>query len=260
MITVWLKIKNRGRLDFVLKNLNFWLGLFSDQSKYDIVIYSEDLALPNYYNGYRILNKNHLLNDVNCKKILNKIETTKVSKYWKGACFALAAPYFYKYNKNDIILNIDADDIILTGPAINYIDQVVDHLKNTPESVTMSADLHYSYHHLPNGNFRPHHWSFGVNVSKLEEMRELVQASIMQEITAIPPWDGVNLDYMLCLSLEKNKEIPYVAFTTPHKALHSWINGAFYYTTYHEDKNKIESNLNNKIVYADLNPRTLILK
>src|SRR5690348_16902208 len=98
MIDVWLKIRKRDNevRDFVLKHLEYWLGVFGDSNKFRIWLYNENFPLgPEYSTHYTVLNKQKLLESPYCKKLDLKVARSRVSNCWKAAAFALSAPYFY---------------------------------------------------------------------------------------------------------------------------------------------------------------------
>ena len=261
MVTVFLKINYKERVDFVLKNLNFWLGLFSDADKYEIIIYNENVPLPPQYNAYNIMNRANLMHDPLCAKIANLIPRTKISSYWVPATLPLFASYIYSGIKNNIVLNIDACDMQLIGNATSYIDQAIDYVQSG-KSPFLSWDLHYSYHFPPGGDFRKHHLSFGLNVGNREVMKDYVMKAMFLKTTETPPWNGVNADYIIDLVLE-NTKYEKLAFIAPEPLIHQWpLQGHYYSSKFDLVSNQVECYLKviNKRVFAPLNPRTLLVK
>lgn len=257
-ITAYLKIKSRSSKDFVLKTLNYWLGVFDDKTKYDIIIYSEDIDLPKEYNGYNILRKNNLLDNISCLKLNNYINDSKlITHHWKGAFAALSNIYSYEAT-NDLIYNIDADDIIIYGPVKSYLRQV-EELFQDPKMKTISSDLHLSAHIGDFYSRRPNHFSFGVNLSRRDFMKNLILKSIFKPIPDIG--FGINLDYMIDKQLE-TIDTPYIGFVMPSLFSHQWGPGDNDKKTVRYDlqKNKIVSNLCGRIVEHDKHHKVILLK
>lgn len=261
MITVWLKVRRRhpSNDDIVYKSLNFWLGVFSDSKKYDIYIYSEDLNLPPEYSTYKIIRKEQLLNNVKCKKIFNKIQTCSIDPKWKGAAFALSAPYFY--TNGELIYNIDSDDMLWFGPAKKYLNQLEKEFEN-PEIFTMSHDLHYSYHQGNYFHFRPHHWCLGINLSRRQKMEEMILKVLYKQIPP-PPW-GLNLDYAIDVNIETSNS-PHFCFVSPSLLMHYWIINHHLTEDYKgvkfdQERNLIESSIFGKTEFKEKHRKTLLLK
>ncbi len=261
MIPVWLKVRMRANnLDLVLKSLNYWISVFSNKEKYDLYIYSEDIDLPADYNCYKIIRKNNLLDDIECQKIFNQIQTSCIDNRWKPAAFALSAPYFYLKTEK-LVYNIDADDILIFGPVKKYI-QNLENKFNEFNLDTISYDMHYSVHQGGFFNFRPNHWSFGLNLSNRQFMKKLILKCFFSQNVPTAPW-GNNIDYLIDINLEKGHS-PYYAFATPSQFIHYWAINANLDEDYKGIKyignNKIESKLFGKTTIAEKNPKTLILE
>lgn len=262
-IIAWLKIRQRETIDLVLKSLNFWLGVFSDP-KYKIYIYSEDFPLSEEYNCYNIVNKNILLNNTQCKKLYNQIHNSRILEpRWRGAAFALSAPYFYNQeNKDQLIYNIDADDILYFGPVKKYFNKLEMLFEENPNIFTLSQDLHYSLHQGHFVNFRRHHWSFGVNLSKSDKMKNIIYKALNDESITRAPW-GNNIDYMVDVQLERmpTEKCPYAAFITPMLFRHCWCNNDVEskIIKYNSTNNTVENILIGKSEYATKNPRTIFI-
>lgn len=257
-ITAYLKIKSRFSRDFVLKALNYWLGVFDDKTKYDIIIYSEDIDLPREYSCYKIIRKHNLLENISCVKLNNCIKQSSIiTPHWKGAFSALGSIYTYEMN-NDLIFNVDADDFLIYGPIKSYIRQV-ENMFNDPQIKTLSADLHLSAHIGDFFTKRPHHFSFGLNLSRREFMKNLILKSILKPLPELG--FGVNLDYMIDKQLE-TINTPYIGFVMPSLLSHQWGPGDRDKKTvkYDLNKNKIVSNLCGHIVEHDKHPRVMLLK
>jgi hypothetical protein len=260
MIDIWLKIKNRGNLEFLLSNLSFWLGVFSDSRKYKIMIYSEDVELPRWYKErYKIYRKSDLLNNISCVKVFDKIEKAPFAHWWKPAAKALSAPYlFLEDSENDLIFNIDSDDLILIDFKKKYIEEAIKLLIDE-NLTTLSYDLNYSYHVLPeNRTFQPHHWSFGVNLADRSKMKSIILKSIWQDFPPKnPPW-SYNLDYIVGVELEKTDD-KYLTFTSPAKLLHHAIDKSFHYCKYNMEKKQIEANRCGVLSFAEKHPRSYLI-
>lgn len=213
MITVFLKIMDRGNTPKVLECLNFWLGVFDNKEKYDLIIYNENLKLPPTpeYSLYNIITRANLLNDPGCKKLFEQINKSKIHMRWRNAAFALGAMYFWRHS-NDLCFNIDADDIVLYSPNTKSYIQKVEEAFNDPKIFTLSYDMHYSTHTGDFYNFRPHHWTFGVNLSRKKEMHDIILKGLFNP-PADPPWN-LNIDYIVDKALD-DISTPYVAWITP---------------------------------------------
>lgn len=246
MIDVWLKIRDRGNLEFVLKHLNFWLATFSNRDKYRIHIYNEDVFnLPVNYNIYPILNRQQILANIECRNVNNLIERSNISHRWKCAALALAAPYFYLHN-SEYVINIDADDILMFGPMDHYINRVIETMNNF-NLPTMSYDYIYSHNTFDgNRNVLPHHWTFGVNISKIEQMKNII-LDITNNINGYARFirnlnihTEANLDILMSAFLANNgRNHKYHAFITKEGFFHrgfpnfdlyscKWRDGKFY--------------------------------
>jgi hypothetical protein len=250
MINVWLKVKSRHSLEFVQKHLNFWLSVFSDKTKYNVYLYNEDVPLPAEYKHLNIVSKKDLFNDAEVKELYDRVQKSKVvTPFWKGAAFALSVPYFF-LKEGDLVYNIDADDIVIFGNTkytLNKLEGLIVK-ENLP---TLSRDMSFS-HHFMFPKLRPHHWSFGVNLSNRLEMRKLLDT--VYDITIpVMPW-GVNIDYMLDVYLEKSK-YKYLCFASPSTLVH-YEN---YYCKFHDD-GKVEECLKGETKFATRHPRTLWIK
>lgn len=257
MITVWLKIKMRSSLDSVLKCLNFWLAVFSDTSKYKVVIYNENVILPEEYKIYPIVSRQDLLNIPDCKKIHDQIQSNHIVPFWKPAAFALSAPYFVTKD-TDLVYNIDADDIVIFGPIKTYLSKL-EQVFNNSNIFTMSYDMHYSCHQGNYYHAKPHHWTFGVNLSRTEWMRNLILKQLFIPIPS-PPW-GINIDYMIDYKLD-SIETPYICFITPNHLVHH-VSGNFNhnkFTKFLKHANKVETKLYGAIQVVEKHKRTLLIE
>lgn len=225
MIDVWLKIRDRGNLDRVLSNLNFWLGIFSDKN-YDIYIYSENLKLPRFYNFYKIRNKVDLSQNHECKKILNSIMQSSVSNNWKSTAFALSAPYFYLYGtKSEYVYNIDADDIIMLGNTSDNLKELERIIKDE-QITTISYDYIFSDNIYDKRNSMPQHWTFGINLSNKFKMAALCSTVINKSKDILSNINGllrheVNLDILFSQYLKTNNINKYDSFITSGGMVHS---------------------------------------
>lgn len=236
MIDVWLKVKNRNNLNQVLKNLNFWLGLFSDYNKYKIHLYSEDLELPRFYSCYNILNRHHLLSNFTCREIEKTIARSVISPNWKATAFALAAPYFYlQQSPNKYLINLDADDMIMYGSVENYLDQITKLFDEQGSMTTISYDYLLSKNIFERKNTMPHHWSFGINFSAKDKMPALLlnllhnSHSIARRISNVNYGFELNLDILMSQYLLENNYLqPYHSFITKAGMLHSNHNFHFF--------------------------------
>lgn len=251
MIAVWLKIRDRGNTDFVLKHLNFWLGLFSNRNKYEIFIYNENFNLTNLYKN-TIITRQKLQSNIDCVNMDKVIHSNmSVVQHWKKTAFALAAPYFYLKDYK-YVWNIDSDDMALYGPNIyNYIEQVESliELENLP---TLSHDWLFSSNCADPKI--PHHWTFGVNLSNIEMMSEIIPKAIQQNYPH--PFKLGNLDYVVDCYL--NKQLyKYLCFISPSQLVDN-----LWYCRYNEVTNLVEAGLlnNTKKFAVKPHPKTKILK
>lgn len=261
MHKVWLKIRNRNNLNFVLRNLNGYLGSFSDKEKYDITIYSEDLNLPSYYKNYNILTKKDLLTDKECKELYDSIysKNSPISSPWKGAGFALCAPYFFLKN-NDFVINIDACDTTCFGPFTNYIEKstnLIDQLKLP----TLSYDYILSHNPFYTNKFIPNHFTFGVNIGRNLDMKNLILKSIqdakinLNNLIGIKKNTEVNIDILLsCILTSSNHR--YIAFSTQEGFMHGDFD--FFYCRGIRENNIIEISLNGRKTVHRKHNKTII--
>lgn len=244
MINVWLKIRNRGNLDFVLKHLNFWMASFSNENKYKIYLYNEDVNLPENYGYLTILNRHSLLQNPTCKQLNDLISKTNISHRWKLTAFALAAPYYY-LNDHEYIVNVDADDILMLGNIEYYIDKVISimHENNLP---TLSYDYIYSFNTFDgNRNVLPHHWAYGVNISKTQPLKQIIDTIMLNIMKYSGYLKRVNIQHELNLDMltsaylaTDGNNLQYHTFITKEGFLHrgfenfdlyhcKWFNGQF---------------------------------
>ncbi|CAF5102388.1 unnamed protein product, partial [Rotaria sp. Silwood1] len=101
--------------------------------------------------------------------ILHTIRDSKIfSEGWKGAGIALTLPYFY-LDGYDYVWNIDADDIVLEGPAEYYLANVEFLLKMLKFPI-LSSDLYLS------GSIQ--HWSFGVAFANRLVFKAMIESLI----------------------------------------------------------------------------------
>lgn len=252
MINVWLKIRNRPFENqgerFVLKHLEFWLAVFNDQSKYKIWIYNEDFKIPNNFKyklkNIPILNREKLLLNKNCKFINDEIKKENIlSEWWKPTAFALAAPYFYFSHPDQYIFNIDADDLILEGPAIKYIEKAYNFaVENKLE--TFSYDILYSKNGFSTD--QPNVWTFGLNISSTSKMRNIILSNLKNKSIIGQGEVGLNLD--LLINYHTKLINNYVSFITPDNLVHMEINS----TKFDKEKNKVEVLHHGTISYVDL--------
>lgn len=257
MINVWLKIRMRDSVDSVLKCLNFWLAAFDDKSKYNIFIYNENVNLPVEYSNFPVVRRHNLLDNVNCRKIHDQIQKNHIASHWKPAAFALSAPYFYLDN-SELVYNIDADDIVLLGPIKNYLSKLEESF-NDNKIFTMSYDMHYSCHQGDYYPIRPHHWTFGVNLSRRLPMRDLILKQLFAPIPS-PPW-GTNIDYIIDYKLD-SVDTPYVCFITPNHLVHH-IHGDYNqnkFSRFEKTSSRVETKLYGRTQFVDKHNRTLLIE
>jgi hypothetical protein len=258
MITVILKIRMRDSINSVLKCLNFWLGAFDNKDKYEVFIYNENCNLGSEYNSYNVITRAHLLDDPGCRKLFDKINNSNIHQRWRGACFALSAPYFWRFS-NDLVFNIDADDIQIFGPIKSYLEKVEEAF-NDPQIFTMSYDMHYSAHSVKEfSRFRPSHFTFGVNLGRKKEMHDIILKGLFNPPVP-PPWD-LNIDYVVDKALE-NFSTPYVCWISPNYLIH-YIHREYHMnklSRFDKDKNSVESRLYGSIEYKPKHQRTLLIE
>lgn len=243
-------------MDSVFRCLNFWLNVFGDTSKYRITIYSEDIDLPPEYHHYQILRKHDLLANPECKKLFNQIQMSQIAPNWRGAAFALSAPYFFP-TEGELVWNVDADDIVLFNATKSYC-QKVENAFSDPKIFTLSCDMHYSCHLGDFFTFRPHHWTFGLNLSRKQVMHDTISKLLFKDIPQ-PPWK-LNIDYMIDYHLD-SVDTPYVCFITPYPLIH-YIHGDFNMnktTKFVKHANQIETRLYGRTQTIAKHPRTLLI-
>lgn len=251
MIAVWLKIRDRGNQDFVLKHLNFWLGLFSNRDKYDIFIYNENFNLTNTYQN-TIVTRQKLQLNADCVALDKVIHSNmSIARHWKKTAFALAAPYSYLRNYK-YVWNIDSDDMALYGPSTyNYIEQVEKLIEN--ESLpTLSHDWLFSSNC---GDPKiPHHWTFGVNLSNIDMMKQIIVSAINDNVSHHK--ECGNLDYVVDCYLNKQK-YKYLCFISPCQLVDN-----LWYCRYNQVTNLVEAGLlnNSKKFAVKPHAKTKILK
>jgi hypothetical protein len=258
VITVFLKIMDRGNTPKVLECLNFWIGIFENKEKYDLIIYNENLKLPPEYSSYKVITRSYLLDDPGCKKLFEQINKSSVHQRWRGAALALAAPYFYRHS-TDLIANIDADDIVLYSPNAKSYIQKVEEAFDDPKIFTLSYDMHFSTHTGDFYSFRPHHWTFGCNFSRKKEMHDIILKGLFNPPPE-PPWN-LNLDYIVDKALD-NISTPYVAWITPDYLVHK-IHPDFNmnkFSKFDKTRGLVESKLYGKIEYKEKHPKVLLIE
>lgn len=229
-IDVWLKIRDRSNLDFVLKHLSFWLSTYSDTSKYKIHLYNENLNLPPEYAIYNPINKNKLLDNQDCKRVFDLINSSRISNRWKPAAFALVAPYYY-LNNSSYIINIDADDIISLGDISQYSDKIIE-IMEREGLPTLSYDYIFSNNLFEHDKNRmPHHWTFGFNFSKQNTMKIILDKILnnvqhyASYIKGINMNIEVNIDILLSsFLLNEGKHYKYFCFITKEGFYHRGFN------------------------------------
>jgi hypothetical protein len=257
MITVFLKIRQRESLDSVLKCLNFWLGAFDDRSKYNVFIYNENCVLPPEYHSYNVITRAHMLDDSGCRKLFEKVNNSAIHHRWRGAAFALSAPYFYRHS-TDLIYNIDSDDIIIYGPIKSYLQKVEEEFNN-PKIFTLSYDMHYSTHTGGYYHIRPNHWTFGINLSRKKAIYDIILKGLFNPPDP-PPWD-LNIDYVVDKALDKINT-PYICWITPDYLIHH-IHKEYNmnkFSKFDKQKGLVESKLYGTVEYKDKNSRTLLIE
>lgn len=265
-ISVWLKVRKREDVN-PIEHLHFWLQVFSDRSKYDITIYNENLDLSNL-TGYKIVNAENLLQHSECHKWHNFIYASRIADRWKRPCFALTVPYIYL--NSEYVINIDGCDMKLYGDVPLYLDKCIDLMKEH-DLPTMSCDNILSYNPYDNRGIMLNHWSFGVNVSKREPMKDIVFRAInlVDEFERVkgPLFrsEEVNIDVLMSFYLlEQHREYKYVAFITENKLTHQ---GSFF-SRFNKDVRKFELELtvlsqrhpDGCHIFADLHPKTFLIQ
>lgn len=258
MINIWLKIRKRYQLDqdpdFILRHLNFWLDLFSDRALYKIWIYNEDFNMPEEFaekiKDITILNRTLLLENEDCKYIFDEIgKSVVISEWWKATAFALAAPFFY-FKEEQYIFNIDADDMKLDGPALEYLMKAYN-FAVSEKLDTISYDVLYSRNGL--SVELPNVWTFGVNIGSTYKMRNVILTNIHNtEIKG--QGAGLSLDLIIDHHLKSVNN--YVAFITPDKLHHMEVNT----TRFDVEKNLVEVGHHGHLLHAEQLPKLLLVK
>ncbi len=226
---VWLKIRDRkdiSRFGFTnqkaLIHLDYWLNVFKDDTKYEVYIYNENFTVNNDH--FKNKNISDILNrkDVNkktCGRLNDLINKSQIKYNWKGAAFALSAPYFYFEENDEYVWNIDSDDLLMENDINNKINKVYDFC-TSEKLTTISHDLIFSY----NSTEKNHHWTFGLNLSHLPSMKKIILNNINDEIKNTNGRCGVNLDLVVDNYLEfNNNKDEYHCFITENKFWHMGV-------------------------------------
>ena len=250
MIGVFLKIFNKGDLNFHLDHLDFWFDKFKDQNKYKIYLYNENVEfkfLEKYSNISTIINREEIIKNIECKNIAEDILNSKIlNDKWKGAAFALCIPFFYL--QEEYIWGIDSDDLKLQGNINYYLDRVEELIKqyNLP---ILSSDIYFS---VPNNS-----WSFGITLAHKEKFKKILKEVLYTPVKE-PGW-GNNLDHMIDQYFKRNTEIYYISFTTPDKFEHCGKNGL--HSWFDTTENMSACDLyGQRIQYANKNNRSILIK
>lgn len=269
MIDVWAKIMRRAEGDqYVLRHLDYWLAEFSDKNKYNIIIYNENFDLPSSYNNYTTINTNELLKIEECKNWYDIIYNSKISnsggKNWKKTAFVLTIPYIYL--KSKYVLNADADDVKFTGSISGYVDIALYMMKkfNYP---TLSYDYIFSHNPYDDRGIMPNHWSFGLNISNRERVKDIIIAAInsiddfIRDKGNLYREDELNIDILMSYFLLKT-DLKYLAFIAPMTIIHQEeIKSCYDPDTkqFHIISPKTNLYLNGCDVFKDIHPKTIIL-
>jgi hypothetical protein len=252
MIDVWLKVRNRGNDWFVIRNLTFWLGMFSDREKYRIWIYNEDAKLPEYYNIYPIITRHSSLQKKECMELKNIIEKESaiIDNKWRMTAYALALPYFY-LDDAEYIWNIDADDMFWYGSPEYFLDEALNKLKEYKIS-TLSHDWLYSVN--ADSRTLPHHWTFGINIGNARDMKNIC-INILKD-KARYGYHIINLDFLVDKYLERTNA-QYVCFVSEFDLSdNAWT------IRFNKNINKIECGFfdQKKIFTGNIHPKTIMIK
>lgn len=256
-IAVFLKMRDRGDLNFVLKHVNYYLGVFSDTNKYQIFLYNENIKnLPDYYNCYNIINRNKLLENVDCKKYHDLVEKSDIDPRWKGAAFALGVQYIW-LKDHELSYGVDSEDTCAHGPAKYYMRKLEEKFKEYNLDI-ISFDLHNSLHMGDFISTHPSHWTFGLCLARNKQMKNIVLKSLAAKYPT-PPWQ-TNIDHKVGMYLE-TYNTPYISCITKDFFTHTWGEGNHYKSVrYLPEIKKMESTLLGKVEIHDKHPRTLLIE
>lgn len=246
-IFIWLKISNHNLgLNYIFNNLKFWLDIFSDTSKYDIFIHNVNVPeLNNKFNNYNILSPNDLLENIDVKKYNNLILSGNfIDKQWMGHALGLGSIYYY-FTKYNYSWNIDANDSILEGDCVYYINKVENILINN-NLPTLSYDYYLS--------LNQQRWSYGICFANNLQMKNIITRSFYKKVPR--PGHGINLDEMVHLSLISSPHTP-IAFITPDKLIHNGPKAQVVH--YNKQRNCAEIFLHGKTIFRPVHPKTVII-
>lgn len=128
MINVILNVYNVKSIDYVLKYLNFWLGVFSDHTKYNITILNNYVQLIDYYNvNYKVTNYAEIVNKYQfCKKLYMQIQNNSVA----NAEFVFSSIAGLYLSDSEYTYNINCNSIIL-GDSNKYLNKLESNIINS---------------------------------------------------------------------------------------------------------------------------------
>jgi hypothetical protein len=222
------------------------------------------MALPSIYSSYTIIRREQLLANQECQNVKANIERSSMSGKWKQTAIALACPFFYLKN-SEYLINIDADDCFMPYAEyyINAAISVIQHY-NLP---TLSYDYIYSYNLFDdNRNILPNHWSFGINVSHTNRMKNDLNNIInnIGKYSTIIPRINIqqecNLDILFTAFLKsEGMQYKYHSFITKEGLMHLGFPNFELYSCLYKDGN-FHSKFKDKTFVKPLHPKTLFIE
>jgi len=207
-VTVYLKIRDRKEWNpSMLACLTKWIeACEKEEYKYIIMIGDYIGPLPKN-NAEEILSNDFFKTTALGKEIVKKVNISECEGGWRAAAYVHCLPYLH--NKRPITINIDADDVYHTLPLNEVLSKMLCGLEEH-KATTLSYDVYFSV--SIRLETRPHHWSFGVNISKTKEMKQILTEALQQR--NLPNVGFCNIDYLVDYYLEHRTKGPIAAITS----------------------------------------------
>jgi len=207
-VTVYLKITEQGVYNpRILECLSQWIKGCEDNNYSYVILTGEYQGLLPDNNAEEIISNVFFSKEPLGLKLTNLVNSSICDHTWRPVAQVHLLPYFH--NKRKITINIDADDVYHSLTPEVLLPKMVKEFKLRNLN-TLSYDVYFSVSIRLES--RPHHWSFGVNVSKTKKMRQILTKALSQK--EIPSIGFCNIDYLVDYYLEHNTEGPIAAITT----------------------------------------------
>jgi len=220
---VYLKIRDRGiHNPEALLHLSEWIkGCEQNRLPYIISVGDYTGKLPSH-SAEEIINNDWFKITPLGQQITKMVNKSPCDHSWRPAAYVHCLPYFH--STKSVTINIDADDVHHDLSNNTILERMINGFTKH-NLFTLSYDVYFSV--SIRLETRPHHWSFGINISRTEEFKNIIEKSLLKPG---PPWIGFNnIDYLVDYWLEKNTEGPIAAILTEGRYHHggdiSYISG-----------------------------------